>query len=156
MSLTAEERELGLTEFHCDAHGFLAVTTPKASVFCRCGKIARRVRNGRLVDPDTLKPTAAKARSLNEAGHPNIHACGDCGADFGGKRAHQMHRVGRGSKKRCLTAEEMLAKGLQLNSRGRWVRQTPVISESRSRASGGQKSPRAGRRPSELSQSLAR
>jgi hypothetical protein len=30
-ALRALERELGLTEFHCDAHGFLAVTTPKAT-----------------------------------------------------------------------------------------------------------------------------
>jgi hypothetical protein len=53
MSLTAHERELGLVEFHCDAHGFLAATTPKASVYCVCGKTARRLRSGRLVDPET-------------------------------------------------------------------------------------------------------
>ena len=43
MSLTARERELGWVSFHCDAHGFLAATTPKASVYCRCGKLARRL-----------------------------------------------------------------------------------------------------------------
>jgi hypothetical protein len=53
MSLTAHERELGLVEFHCDAHGLLAATTPKASVYCVCGKTARRLRSGRLVDPET-------------------------------------------------------------------------------------------------------
>jgi hypothetical protein len=66
-----------------------------------------------------------------------------------------MHRVGRGPKKRCLTPEGMLANGLHLNSRGRWVRQTPLISESLLPPLTGRK-PSAGRRPSELSESLTR
>jgi hypothetical protein len=65
MSLTAEERELGFVSFHCAVHGFLAAAMPTANVWCRCGKLARRVRNGRLVEPDTLKPTRAKPREPN-------------------------------------------------------------------------------------------
>jgi hypothetical protein len=120
--LTAVERELGFVEFHCDAHGFLAATTPKATVVCRCGKVARTLRNGRVVTPVTLKPTQAQARSLNEAGHPNIQACGDCGADFRGTDLLHRHRVGRGSKRRCMTADEMRAKGWRRDEKGRWRR----------------------------------
>jgi hypothetical protein len=95
VSLTAAEVERGWVEFECDAHGFLVATTPNATVWCRCGKRARHVRTGRLVDPDTLKPTQARARTLNGQGHPFIHGCGDCGEDFHGVRLQQRHRTGR-------------------------------------------------------------
>jgi hypothetical protein len=131
--ITAQERELGLVEFHCDAHGFLCVTFPKASALCRCGKFGRRLLSGRIVDPDTLRPTEAKARAMNVAGEPVLFIC-ECGADFGGSRLFQRHRVGRGSKRRCLTFEEMLAKGWHEDEKGRW-RQNVASPEGLKRAS---------------------
>jgi hypothetical protein len=104
----------------CDVHGFLVATTPNATVWCSCGKRTRHQRHGRLADPDTLKPTQAKARKLNSSGQPVIHACGDCGADFRGRTLQKRHRVGRASSKRCLTAEEMIEKGWALDEDGRW------------------------------------
>jgi hypothetical protein len=119
-ALTAAEVERGWVEFACDVHGFLVATTPNATVWCSCGKRARHTRHGRLVDPDTLKPTQAKARELNASGHPFIHACGDCGEDFQGVRLQQRHRTGRASSKRCLTPTEMQAKGWRRDEKGRW------------------------------------
>jgi hypothetical protein len=141
--ITAQERELGLVEFHCDAHGFLCVTFPKASALCRCGKFGRRLLNGRIVDPDTLRPTDAKARAMNVAGEPVLFIC-ECGADFGGSYLFQRHRVGRASKKRCLSAEEMIAKGWHQDEKGRW-RAQPPNSEDRKRASRGARRKRQAR-----------
>jgi len=120
VTLTAPEREQGWVEFHCDAHGFLVATMPKASIWCRCGKQARRLRHGRLIDPETLKPTQAKARELNAVGHPFIHACGNCGVDFGGQRLLKRHRAGSKLKKHCLSPEQMRAKGWFQDDKGRW------------------------------------
>jgi hypothetical protein len=97
MTLTATEVERGWVEHVCDQHGFLAAMTPKAQVQCRCGKVARILRHGRVVNEQTLKPTAARARSLNGSGHPHAHACGDCGEDFHGASLLKRHRVGRGA-----------------------------------------------------------
>ena len=93
---------------------------PVAEVFCACGKSARRFRHGRTLDPKTLKATKAKARALNAHGHPFIHACGDCGEDFGGKTLLKNHRTGRGNGKRCLTPDEMSAKGWRKDDKSRW------------------------------------
>jgi hypothetical protein len=120
VSLTAAELEQGFVEFACDVHGFLVATTPNATVWCSCGKRARHTRHGRLVDPDTLKPTQAKARQLNEAEHPFIHGCGDCGQDFGGRTLQQRHRVGSKLHKRCMTSDEMIEKGWHCDDKGRW------------------------------------
>jgi hypothetical protein len=117
--LTADEVERGFVEFHCDVHGGLVATTPNATVWCSCGKRVRHQRHGRLVDPDTLKPTAAKARKLNSSGQPFIHGCGDCGQDFQGVTLQKRHRVGR-SQRRCLTPTEMFEKGWALDEHGRW------------------------------------
>ncbi len=134
MSLSAVEVERGWVEFACDAHGFLVATTPNATVWCVCGKRARQVRHGRLLDPDTLKPTQAKARELNAAGHPFIHACGDCGQDFRGRYLQKRHRIGRGAAKRCLTAEEMTEKGWHRDEQGRWRNPVPEgLPEARQR-----------------------
>ena len=113
-------------EYHCDEHGFLVATTPeRTTVWCHCGKRARILRAGRLLDPDTLKPTKAKARELNTAGQPFIHACGDCREDFGGKTLRDRHRVGRGPKRRCLTPDELASRGFHRDDRGRWHRPAP-------------------------------
>jgi hypothetical protein len=120
MSLTADEVARGWVEFVCDAHGFRVATTPNATVWCSCGKRARHQRHGRLVDPDTLKPTAAKARKLNSSGQPFIHACGDCGEDFQGVTLQKRHRIGRPGSKRCLTQAKMFEKGWGLDEDGRW------------------------------------
>src|ERR687892_1544180 len=126
MSLTAAEVELGWVEFHCDRHGFLVATSPEASAFCKCGKQARRLRHGRLLDPETLKPTQAKAREHNAFGHPFIHGCGDCGEDFHGRTLQARHRVGRGNGKRCLSLTEMEKKGWHRDERGRWRGPSPL------------------------------
>jgi hypothetical protein len=119
------EIKRGWVEHVCDAHGFLVATTPHAHVTCPCGKVARIVRNGRVVDEETLKPTRAKPRALNAQGQPYLHRCGDCGTDFGGKEILSRHRVGR-REKRCLSAEEMHGRGWRLNARGRWSREAPT------------------------------
>jgi hypothetical protein len=118
--LTVEETQRGWVEFECDAHGFLVATTHNATVYCVCGKRARHCRHGRVVDPDTLRPTGAKAHALNSAGEPFIHACGDCGEDFHGRTLQRRHRVGKPSAKHCLTSEEMQTKGWHKDGRGRW------------------------------------
>jgi hypothetical protein len=120
MSLSAVEAEQGWVEHACDTHGFLVACTPRAQVNCHCGKVARILRHGRIVDEKTLRPTTAKARSLNAAGHPNRYACGDCGSDFGGQTILRRHRAGSKRSKRCLTATEMKSKGWRLDDKGRW------------------------------------
>jgi hypothetical protein len=125
MSLSATEVERGWVEHECLKHGFLVATTPRAVVNCECGRVARILRHGRVVNETTLKPTQARATSLNASGRPNLHACGDCLQDFGGKTIARRHRVGRGSSKRCMSASEMTAKGWRQSDRGRWVLPTP-------------------------------
>jgi hypothetical protein len=120
MSLSANEAEFGWVEHVCDEHGFLAACSPKSLVTCRCGKNARILRHGRVVDAETLKPTAAKAREVNASGFPFIHGCGDCRCDFGGKTLLRRHRIGGKMNKRCLSSEEMKAKGWHRDTRGRW------------------------------------
>jgi hypothetical protein len=137
VSLSPSEVERGWVEYHCDLHGFLVAMSPRASVQCRCGKQARRLRHGRIVDPVTLKPTDAKPRELKQDGSPFLHRCNACGGDFGGTTALRRHRVGRGARKRCLTAAEMSARGWHLNSRGRWSRPEPRTELSRSEAFSG-------------------
>jgi len=125
-SLTAAEVERGWVSFECDAHGFLVAMPPGGTtVWCSCGKRARMLRHGRLLSPDTLKPTGAKARALNETGNPFIHGCADCGADFRSKTLLARHRVGRGGSKRCLARAEMLAKSWRMDDKGRWRRLVP-------------------------------
>lgn len=55
--------------------------------------------------------------------------CTTCGQEFGGVHAFDAHRVGshaycfsleRPDGRRCLTPAEMLARGWERNSRGRW------------------------------------
>lgn len=125
MSLTAEERERGWVEHHCDEHGFLVATTPRAIVNCHCGKVARILRSGRIVSEATLKPTDAKARSQNAAGQPNLYACGDCGQDFGSETLLRRHRVGRGRSKRCSVPAEMVGRNWFVDERGRWRKPGP-------------------------------
>lgn len=118
--LSAAEVERGWVEYHCDSHGGLVAMTPGAHVTCRCGKRARDIRHGRLLNPETLKPTRAKARELNSTGHPCIHACGDCKEDFHSKTLFSRHRAGRGPNKRCLTPDEMKTKDWDKDEKGRW------------------------------------
>jgi hypothetical protein len=55
--------------------------------------------------------------------------CSACGAEFGGTTAFDLHRVGshqyewssdRPDGRRCLSADEMLERGLHINKRGTW------------------------------------
>lgn len=119
MSITADEVERGWVSHECDEHGFLVATTPHAHVTCRCGKVARILRNGRIVN-EHGRVTQAKARSVNSSGHPNLYACGDCGADFGGTTLLARHRVGGTKNKRCLSSHEMIGRGWFEDGNGRW------------------------------------
>lgn len=49
------------------------------------------------------RPTKAKARSINSAGHPNLYACDECDEDFGGKTilAATAPREAAGRPDRC-------------------------------------------------------
>jgi hypothetical protein len=58
-----------------------------------------------------------------------MNLCRACGHDFGSLRAFDMHRTGkhayswsleRPDGRRCLTAWEMVERGLFKNSAGRW------------------------------------
>ncbi len=51
-----------------------------------------------------------------------VCACGGCNEFFGSDSAFQLHRVGDWDDRRCLTVEEMRARGLELNGRGYWTR----------------------------------
>lgn len=68
--------------------------------------------------------------------HNPLNFCRPCGQDFNGLTLFDAHRVGkhdftykeglrmnppRENGRRCLTVEEMTAKGWTLNQRGRWV-----------------------------------
>lgn len=119
-ALTADEREQGWVEHHCDEHGFLAACAPSALVTCACGKVARMLRSGRIVNEETLKPTAAKPRARNGAGQAFIHGCGDCGEDFGGETLLRRHRAGGKRKKRCMSRHEMIGRGWFADEAGRW------------------------------------
>jgi hypothetical protein len=75
-------------------------------------------RHLRLTSPE---PPRTPAKILN--------FCRTCGQDFGGVRAFDLHRVGthaydystsRPDGRRCLTTDEMLARGLYPNATGRW------------------------------------
>lgn len=120
--LLAEEIERGWVEHVCDDHGFLVATTPRAQVSCDCGKVARILRGGRIVDEKTLRPAQAQARSVNSAGHPNLYACDECGEDFGGKTIIRRHRT----KGRCRTVSQMAERGWTKNRRGRWSLPAPT------------------------------
>ncbi len=67
-----------------------------------------------------------------------LNFCATCGFDFGGIRAFDMHRVGtyehpyddqHPEGRRCLSAEEMLAQGMYINSYGRWSQPRNRLSE---------------------------
>jgi hypothetical protein len=48
--------------------------------------------------------------------------CAACAARFNSVIAFERHRTGRyGHDRRCLTADEMLAKGMAVNAGGYWV-----------------------------------
>jgi len=48
--------------------------------------------------------------------------CRKCGVVFNSTRAFDKHRIGEhGVSRRCMTEEEMLAKGMAVNARGLWV-----------------------------------
>jgi hypothetical protein len=119
--LAAQEQEDGWVEHVCDQHGFLVATTPRAHVTCKCGKVARILRSGRIVDEVTLRPTSATARMLNSAGHPSLYGCDQCGEDFGGKTILRRHRT----KGQCRTVEQMRERGWNKNRRGRWSLPAP-------------------------------
>jgi hypothetical protein len=64
--------------------------------------------------------------------------CSACGKDFGGVRAFDLHRVGKHEYdynpdhpdgRRCLSEQEMLARGMYLNESGRWSQPRNGLSE---------------------------
>jgi hypothetical protein len=46
--------------------------------------------------------------------------CAACGALFNSTRAFDMHRVGKGADRSCLTAEQMRNRGMAINTPGFW------------------------------------
>jgi hypothetical protein len=104
-------------------------TSTAFKVTCRCGKVARILRSGRIVNEDTLRTTPAKARTLNSSGHPNLYACDDCGQDFGGEGLRKRHRVGRGAARRCMSPHEMVGRNWFADERGRWRQPGPKSPE---------------------------
>jgi hypothetical protein len=52
-----------------------------------------------------------------------MNVCGACGLDFGSVQAFDLHRVGKHEPltRRCLTLEELAAKGFVQNHYGRWT-----------------------------------
>ena len=59
-----------------------------------------------------------RPHATNLAGHPVLYPCSHCGQDFGGKELRRRHRHRRAD--RCLTPDEMMAKGLWMDRYGRW------------------------------------
>lgn len=57
--------------------------------------------------------------------------CTICGHTFGGERGFDLHRTGeyaqrgKGSTRRCMTDEEMIAAGLSQDARSIWRRPQP-------------------------------
>lgn len=50
------------------------------------------------------------------------NCCSGCGEDFNGVSLFDQHRVGKhGVDRRCLTTDEMLARGWRRNRSGRWT-----------------------------------
>jgi hypothetical protein len=47
--------------------------------------------------------------------------CSGCGAFFNSTRAFDKHRAGELADRRCLSADDMLAKGMSLSPSGWWV-----------------------------------
>jgi hypothetical protein len=60
--------------------------------------------------------------------------CQGCKQYFNSNTAFDWHRTGKyGVNRRCMTAEEMLAKGMSLNEAGFWITQVydPTIKRSK-------------------------
>ena len=81
----------------------------------------------------TIGALVATGRETNVAGHPFLHPCQHCLRDFGGRVLHQRHRIRRSERyhsitERCLTEEEMWARGWYMDRYGRWrdSRKRPV------------------------------
>lgn len=51
----------------------------------------------------------------------DVCRCGACGKHFSSTFAFDKHRTGPAHDRRCRTIDEMLAKGMGVNSHGRWV-----------------------------------
>jgi hypothetical protein len=73
--------------------------------------------------PDTL-------RSPLRPGSP-VCACPSCGERFTRVYAFDRHRVGEPDHRRCLTPDEMRAKGMGQNSRGEWRNEARVPARAR-------------------------
>lgn len=50
----------------------------------------------------------------------NFCRCAECGEYFTSETPYDMHRVGAGHARRCLTQEEMRVRGMSRNQRGYW------------------------------------
>jgi hypothetical protein len=49
---------------------------------------------------------------------------GGCGERFKSVTGFDRHRVGPGEARRCLTPDEMRARGMTLNAHGQWITET--------------------------------
>ena len=52
--------------------------------------------------------------------------CAGCGSGFGGLTLFDKHRVGQPGERRCLTADEITARGWHQDDRGLWKAAAPA------------------------------
>ena len=66
-----------------------------------------------------------KTKILGKPGQPSfrgdVNQCPTCFTVFNSSKAFDKHRVGDFTARRCLSDDEMLAKGMGPNRYGRWV-----------------------------------
>jgi hypothetical protein len=67
--------------------------------------------------------------------------CTGCGEFFNSSGAFDHHRIGPFTSRRCLSAEEMQAKGMALNGAGYWVKSLMSDEAKRARRAGANAAP---------------
>jgi hypothetical protein len=79
-----------------------------------------------LTEQNYMTTSTTNAKPPRRASYANL--CSDCGQDFGGVTAFDMHRVGRHDLdypehldgRRCLSEDEIRTRGLVQTAHGRW------------------------------------
>jgi hypothetical protein len=85
---SAADAARGWVEFRCREHGVLVVTTPAASVVCRCGRRAQRTLNGTvLTSRDIERWTSSQTGAEPPANE---------GVDFRMRRSESLGGLGEG------------------------------------------------------------
>ena len=64
---------------------------------------------------------APRAPRLRLTPGSGVCECAGCGLVFKSVTGFDLHRVGPGEARRCLTTDELAAAGLTVNERGQWV-----------------------------------